>query len=801
MFKNYLILAWRNLLKNRVYSFINIFGLSLGIAFALLAGAFAWSELRVNHSLKNADRQYIILSEWKNPDTSPETISLAGLPVALKRLYPRLVADYYRFDGRSSIVSRGNNHFREGLQFGDSTLLKMYGFKLLYGDPANALNDPSSVVLTKEIALKYFGQRDPIGQTITVEGVSGDRRDFMVTGVLDKPERNTIIKLGFNHDNLFFNTAAAKFFRIDFDEAWDNAEMNDLIELQKNVSPKDVEAAMRELLRNNAPEIANDLTPRLVSLTDYNLLANNGLVKKMIVTMSCIAGFILLMAIVNFVNISIGRSSSRMKEMGIRKVIGGLRKQLIGQFLVESNTLVSLATLLAFVIYSVAKSGFGRLLDKEMPAIPDFSPGFFVVSLLFVFLIGSLAGIYPALVLSGLKSVDSLKGNLNAVRDNIWFRRTLVGFQFATAAIVFIGAIIVTQQVNLFFSDRLGYNKNQILYVQLPRDWTANGVLKAEGIRNVLSGVPAVSSISLSFEIPDGSNTYNSPFYRQGSNPSQAILTQGLTVDNQFADTYGIPLQAGVFFGPYDHAGDSDRVVINETASKAMGWARPEDAVGQKIMTAGASLPLTVVGVTADFHYGSMQSHILPLIFNNIYYTESYRYLSIRLKPGDITENLSALQQKWSVLLPGEPFAYHFMDEALERLYSSEIQLKRATYLATGLAIIIVLLGVTGLVSLSIRKRAKEIGIRKILGSSVPGIIALFLKDFLAVVAISGLLASPLAYLIMQKWLNDYACKIPISFGPFGISLGLITIITVLLIILQTIKTAHANPIKSLRSE
>ncbi|MEO6979685.1 MAG: FtsX-like permease family protein, partial [Mucilaginibacter sp.] len=418
----------------------------------------------------------------------------------------------------------------------------------------------------------------------------------------------------------------------------------------------------------------------------------------------------------------------------------------------------------------------------------------------FALLVGLLAGIYPALVLSSLKSVDSLKGKLSSVKESVRFRKVLVGFQFGMAALVFIVSIIISQQVAYFLKGDLGFNKDYIVYSQVPRDWSAKGVKKMETIRYQLSQMPQVRSVSLSWEIPDGGGN-GAQLYRQGTDPKKAISMNGLQTDNQYAATYGIPLKAGTFFTPQYTPGDSAKIVINESASKALGWKKPEDAVGQIVNAPGSTIPFTICGVTADFHVGSMQWQIIPLNFINVNYTQYYRYLSIKLKPGDMQNSMNALQKQWSTLMADAPFEYHFMDEAIAKLYTTELQLKKASYIAGVLTIVIVLLGVVGLISLSIQKRTREIGIRKVLGASVPGVINLFLKEFLGVVLISCVISCPLAYLIMHNWLNGYAYRIDITGYPFLISILLLTVLTVVLITLQTIKAAVSNPVKSLRTE
>jgi putative ABC transport system permease protein len=439
------------------------------------------------------------------------------------------------------------------------------------------------------------------------------------------------------------------------------------------------------------------------------------------------------------------------------------------------------------------------VLNKDIMPLFKFPVYFAFIPFLFALIIGFIAGIYPALVLSALKSIDSLKGKLSSVKDNVLFRKTLVAFQFTTATIVFIGALIVSQQVSLFFSDNLGYNKNYVVYAQVLRDWNHAGVQKMEAARSQLAKLPQISDVTLSFDIPNGNVGGISPVYRQGANSAQAINSLELVADNHYATVFDIPLLSGTFFNPLYTVADSSRVVINLAEAKALGWKDPNDAIGKKIILEG--MPFIVCGVTADFHFGSMRAQILPITFTNVNYNTAGRFLIFKMNGGDMQKNLSALQHKWAKVLPGIPFEYHFMDDALKKVYTSELQLKKAAFIATILAIIIVLIGIVGLITLSIQKRQKEIGIRKVLGSSALGITRLFLKDFLGVIFIASLIAVPLAYLLMHRWLNDYAYRINISFSPFIISIGLLTLVTVSLIILQTIKAAFANPMKSLRSE
>ncbi|TAL42803.1 MAG: ABC transporter permease [Chitinophagaceae bacterium] len=802
MLRNYFKTGWRNIIKNPFYSGVKMIGLGTGIAFTLLIGAYVWNELQVNRNLKNINNQYILQSKWKDPDMGYELSTSAELPKTLKNEYPGLVANYYRWDGITTNVSKGDKYFREGLQIGDSTLLDMYGFSLLYGDARTAFTDPFSVVLTADKAIKYFGKTDVIGQTLTIESFSGTKHDFAISGVLKKPLKNSVINFNEDFKNEFYlSRGSAAYFGRNID-GWDNTQVIGYVELQKGITPDDLEKPMQELIKKNASaQVSENMQPYLVSLKTYYLSANNGVVKKMLRTLSFIALFILLMAVINFINLCISRSSSRIREMGIRKVLGGLRKQLIGQFLTESILLVMLATAVALLLYQIARPFFSNILGKELLTLTAFPLYFILIPILLALFIGILAGIYPAFVLSSMKSADSIKGKLTSVKENVLFRKSLVAFQFGTAAIVFIGALIISQQVNLFFSKSLGYNKEYILYAQLPRDWSPQGVQKMETIRYQFAQMPEVNSAALSFEIPNGANSGTIQVYKKGTDSTTAISSQMLSTDNQYSVTYNIPIRAGSFFTPVYNPGDSSKIVINETQSKALGWNDPQEAIGQQIRIQGFDIPFTICGVTSDFHFGSMQEHILPVTFMNVNFQTIYRFFSFKLRPGNMEKSIAALQKKWSALLPAAPFEYNFMDDALKRLYRTEIQLKKASYTATVLALIIVLLGVLGLISQSIQKRTKEIGVRKVLGSSVAGIITLFIREFLSVLLVGGIIACPLAYLIMNDWLMDYAYRVQITSKPFIISIVLLGMITALLITLQTFKAATTNPVKSLRTE
>lgn len=799
MLSNYIKIAWRYIIKNKAYSAINIIGLSTGIAFALLIGAYIFSQLQVNNHLKHAGNQYIIQSKWKSPEEGYEIVTAGPLAKALKDNYPSLVANYYRFDGITTNVSKNNKYFREGIQMGDSTLLNMYGFTLKYGNTATALREPFTAIISQDKAIKYFGTTDVAGQTLTIENFSGQKHDFLITGVLNKYSKNSVTHLVGDFPNeIFISDANLDFFGRDM--SWQNPSIASYIELQQGVSPKELEKPMAYIMKRDAPPLfASDLTPYLLPLKTYYLEQNNGLIKKMLYALSGIALFILIMAVINFINMSVSRSAARMKEIGVRKVLGGLKKQLIAQFITESVIIVLLATLFALIIFISTKNLLGSILNTAIPSLQSFPFYFVVFLLLFIFIVGFIAGIYPAFVLSSLKSVDSLKGKMAAPNESILLKKSLIAFQFATATIAFTGAILISKQVNLFLSKDVGYNKDYVISAQVPRDWSQAGVDKMITLRNQFKRLSSVKDASLSYEIPDGNNSGQSYIYKQGSDTAQAIPMQLLMSDENYLNLYQIPLVAGNRF--MGGMADSANVLMNETAIKALGFKNAGSAAGRQVRFLGDPTIYTISGITKDFHFGSMQHKVAPIIMFNVQLAGIYRFMSFRINPGNITAGINDIQKKWAELMPGAPFEYKFMDDTLANLYKSEIQLKKAAYAATILALIIVLLGIIGLVSLSIQKRTKEIGIRKVLGSSVAGIMLLFIKDFLLVILIGGLVACPLAYIIMQHWLQGYAYRVDITAQPFVISISSLGLITALLICIQTTKAAITNPVKSLRTE
>ncbi len=797
MFQTYFKIAWRNLLKHKGISTINLIGFSLGITFTLVIGAYIWNEFQVNRSLKNIDRQFVIQSRWKEADMGPEITTLAPLAEALKRTYPQLISDYYRWDGITASVSSGDRHFREEMQIGDPSFLEMFGFPLKEGNAANAFRDPSSVVITAEAAARHFGKEQALGQRLSIENFSGERKDFVVSAVLEAMPYNSVTGLsGEGQGQLYLSETAISFFGRGQLNDWNNAVIPGYITLREGVSAAEVEAAAKALIRKHAQAyFSENVTPYIVPLKSYYLDCNRGVVRNMLYTLFFISQFILLMALINFINISVSGSTRRIREIGVRKVLGGVKKQLVGQFLAESVFLVFLSVLLALLIYQGSRSVFSEILGKPLASLNQFPLYFFAILFVLTIVIGLLAGLFPAFVLSSFKTIDSLKGKLNTVSKNLWLRKILVGFQFSVAMVVLVAVFVISRQVSLFFGSSLGYKKDLVISVGTPRNWSPEGVERMKSARDEFKKLSQVSEASISYAIPDGKAGGSLQMQRSGS--ETPVLMSVVEADANYAATYGMQMAAGSFLksGP-DPAG----IVINEAAARSFGWSDPVQAIGMQLRPSEEEV-FTVRGVINDFHFASMKEEIRPLCFISLDATPRYRFMSFKLNPGDLSKSIHALEHKWADLFPGAPFGYKFMDESLAGLYRSELRLEKASYTAAGLSMIVVLLGIIGLVSISIQKRMKEIGIRKVLGSSSFSISRLFVQDFLATGLVAGLITCPLAFYLLHNWLNNYSYRITLSAWPFILAISILLCLVVLLILIQTYKAAVSNPVKSLRTE
>ena len=807
MLKNYILIALRQFYRHKMFSALNVFCLAIGISFCLLIGQYILHETSVNGDLKNPHQQYFLNSNWKVKNTGPEITTVGPLAKSLKENYPDLVSNYYRFNPVTNVLSAGEKHFKEDIAIGDTSFVRMYGYPLLYGDPAHAFINNRSAVITEEFAMKLFGELDVINKTVTLTNTTGTMQDYKVSAVLKSRPYNSVhnfldikgyaLFIPFEGNDYYPRTGARAGTG---EEDWGQFFTVSFIELQPGVKPGRLAAPVKKLLSLNCPEnISKNLQVQLKPLDKYYLNSDNGAVSKTLSILTLVALGILLLAMINFVNIMIGTSSYRIKEIGLRKVFGGRRKQLVLQYLTESIVLTFFAAVLSVFLYGMFRPLFNDVLNTSLQPVTGFHATELILLGILVILTGSLAGIYPALILSGSKVVSSVKGKPASVEKGMWMRKSLLVLQFTIAIGVFIFSLTISKQVKFFFDTDLGYDKDQLMVITaFPKQWDSAGVARMESIRNGLMGTSIVKNATVSFDIPERGSPNQLVVNPEGAKANQAISVQTISVDEQYASTFGMHMLEGRFFRDKIGGFVSGEAVINESAMRSFGW---ETAAGRKFTIPNGGGDVQVVGVVKDFHLSSLHEAMEPLVFFHVKDARSYRFLTVKLKPGNLSNAVDRIRARWKEISPGAPFEFTFMDEKLQAMYQSELQLKKAAGIATGLMLLIVLLGIFGVLTLALTKRIKEIAVRKVLGAELYHIVSLFIKEYAGLLLIANLIAWPLTWYVSSRWLQQYAYRIMQSVNIYFIAGILVSLIAVGLITAQCLKVALANPAKNLRSE
>jgi putative ABC transport system permease protein len=793
MIKNYLKIAFRNLWRHRVFSFINILGLTVGMTACFLIFMYVRFELTYDSFHTKADRIYRVVCDIKTPT---ETINADrpsfAVPPNAKKEFPEIQAAV-RVMNDNILVRKGDIKFEEKNSIWvDSAFFNVFDFKLLKGNPQTAVKEPFSVVFSESTAKKYFGKEDPMGKTLLM---TGDAFPVTVTGIMKDIPENSQIKADMV---LSFSTITMKFDSA-LDNQWGNYGAQAYFLLTTGTNGKALEKKLPAFLeRRNGKEMKEgQMYPTLFlePLKDVYLRSTrNGSVTgniNNVYIFSVIAVFILLIACINFINLTTARSSERAKEVGIRKVVGAAKFQLARQFIGESVLLCIIAFLLTLALSALLLPSFNQLAGKTI------SSGIFANTTYIVFLfiaaigIGLLAGIYPAFVLTSFKPILVLKGRFATGTRGILLRKGLVISQFAISTALIIGTIIVYSQMSYMRNRNLGFKKDQMLVID------TNGDKGKDAFRLAISELPNVKATALSSSVPGSGNP---GAYSEIENTKGELQIANLDlyfVDFDYIPFYGMKVVAGRPFAREFTTDSTQAMVLNEAAVKMFGYSSPEKAIGRRFKQWGREGK--IIGVIKDFHFRSLQQPIKPLSMR----IEPNRWglLSVNVNATNLKTTLASIESKWKSIVPTRPFSYYFLDEFFNRQYKGEEQFGKLFLNFAILAIFISCLGLLGLASYSTMQRVKEIGIRKVLGASVPSILNLLSKDFLKLVIISFFVAAPVSWYVMDKWLRDFSYRVSISWWIFALAASIAVVIALVTISFQAVRAAAANPVKSLRTE
>jgi putative ABC transport system permease protein len=807
MIKNYIKIAWRNLVGQKFYSVLNVLGLTVGIASCLLIVLYIQHELSYDRYHANASKIHRVAFKGMMNGSLFE-IPIAGAPTGetMQRELPEVKA-FTRINRQgSTFATHEDKSFKEhGVMYADPSFFEVFSVSLLSGDVRTVLNEPNTVVVSQAIANKYFGNENPVGKTLKLDSYGGS---VIVTGVFKEVSDNSHFKFDMLVSMLGNEGSKTS-------DGWLSMNYFTYLVLEEGATAAQVEAKLPDMVeRYMGPEVirflgvnldefrakGNSLGLYLQPLTDIHLHSSHFMQDiepqgdiKYVYIFAAIALFVLLIACINFMNLSTARSARRAKEVGIRKALGSLKEQLITQFITESVLLTLLAALIAVFVVEASLPFFSAITGKKL-VLTYFGDATLVLTLLSIcVLVGLIAGSYPAFYLSSFKPVAVLKGQVTKSKSSSTLRSSLVVFQFAISMGLIVATTVVYQQLNYIQNKKVGYDREHVLVLQ--DTYLLNG--KEAILKEYLKQDPQVVNASISAYIPAGqSNSYNTVFMPE-ENQSQPTQVRVYQVDADYIPTYGIQLAEGRNFSP-QYATDSQAVLINQAAARAYGW---QDPLNRKVVTFGEGdtrIAYTVIGVIEDFHFESLHSRIAPMVMT---YGQAHGSISVKVKGEDIPATLARIESKWREIAPYAAFSYSFLDDRFLQTYETEQKTGTIFGFFSLLGIFIACLGLLGLAAFTAEQRTKEIGIRKVLGASSAGIVAMLSKDFLKLVILAILVATPVAWYAMNRWLDDYAYRTDLSVSTFAIAGGIALLIAFATVSFQALKAARTNPVKSLRSE
>lgn len=816
MIKNYFKIAVRNLVKNKVFSFINVFGLSTGLACCMLIGLYIHHEFSYDVQHKNGYDLYqlgtIFIKDGKEDRTANTPAPMAR---RMQEEFPeiekatrlmRMFSDDKTLLQYSKPGEEKKSFYEGGGYLADSTFFELFTYKFKEGSPAAALYQPRTVVLSEEIANKLFGNETALNKVIRISSSTNGDNDFKVTGVFKPSVTPSHI------DARFFMSikgGTIENYIRDVTSLATNNMFYTYFKLKPGASSQKLEAKFPAFIDKHA---STDLKAmgfykkqfltqvkdvHLYADTSSNVTAGGSLTYLYI--LGSIALFTLLIACINFMNLSTARSAKRSSEVGVRKVLGAERTSLIKQFLGESVLLSVLAFLVAICITALMVPSFAKISGKEIL----FSLQEHSVLILFFFLLsvltGILAGSYPAFYLSSFQPVKVLKGKISNTLAAVSLRKALVIFQFVVSVVLIIASVVINRQMKYMQEKDLGFVKDQQIVIPL-RSNTAKDIYAS--LRNELSQNPGISGVGASFYYPGIFNPSDMPIYKEGETMNDSKRVFMNYVDEGFLQTLGFQPVAGRLFSKNFPADTNFRMVLNQEAIRQLAFEKPNDIAHKNVQIdwQGQNYKFEVVGIVKDFHFRDLHSAIEPYGFQMVS-DGRYNYMIAHAKSGDMKTIIRSVEKSWQKLNPNEPFEYSFLDENFQKNYEADERLSAIVKYFTILAILISCLGLFGLATFSAEQRTKEIGVRKVLGASVGNIVGLLSKEFLKLVFLAVIIGSPIAWWVMNTWLRDFAYPTSIGWTVFAVTAAIALLIALLTISFQAIKAAIANPVKSLRTE
>ncbi len=812
MIKTYIKIAWRNLLKNKTFSLINIAGLASGLACFIFISLYVLDEISFDTQHENASRIYRINSDIV---FGGNKLHLAVAPdpmgAALKKDYPQ-VEEYMRFyaSSGSKLVKKGNTFLNEmNVVHADSTLFSVFTLPALSGNTKTALNEPNTVVITESTAKKYFGTTEAVGKTI--ETNDNNSTLYKVTAVIKDMPRHSHFNYDFifSMDNVDYQWGQVTshnfqtYLLLKEGTDYKAFEKNFPQYIQKYVFPF-LQQFMQIKSLDEMDKAGNTLSYSLMPMTDIHLhsdrtpeLAVNGSIQYVYI-FSAVALFVLLLACVNFMNLSTARSAGRAKEVGIRKVLGTQQNSLISQFLTESILMTVISLVIAILLVWAGMSYFNNLSGKSFSITDLFTARYFILLLLLPLAVGLLAGSYPAFYLSSFKPIAVLKGKVNGGSKKSSLRNVLVVFQFATSIMLIVCTIIVYKQLNFIQTKKLGFKKEQVLVVNntfaLGRNTTA--------FKNDVAKLAGVNSATFAGFLPVGNSSRNDNTFSKEAvmNSKNGLSSQVWRIDYDYIPTLSMEMLSGRNFSR-EFGSDSNAIIINESTANFLGFDNP---IGKKLYTNddhdGQSrvVSLEIIGVVKNFHYESLKQNVGPLLFRLGDRTGATAFKISTTNVQDLVKNVAT---KWKTMASGMPFSYQFLDDSFNDMYKEEQRTAQLGLTFAVIAILIACLGLFGLAIYMAEQRIKEIGVRKVLGATVSNITAMLSKDFLKLVLISAVIAFPVAWWAMHKWLQDFAFRVDMSWWVFVLAGSIAILIALITVSSQAIKAALSNPVKSLRAE